>query len=294
MKKHFNTIALIARQNRPGLAETLATLVEFLQQQQIKLVVEEQSAKLLKKLNVATVDYQSLGKNVDLIIVIGGDGSLLHAAKAATYYDTPVLGINRGTLGFLTDISPEDATDEVAAVLDGQYAEEQRFFLRTIIHSDGRTVAQGLALNDVVLLPGKDVAHMIEFDIRVNQEFVCHQRSDGLIVSTPTGSTAYALSAGGPIISPDLDALVLVPMFPHTLSMRPIAINANNKVKITIANDLETKPRVSCDGETPISIPQGGHIHVEKSKQYLNLVHPKNYNYFHTLRTKLHWGAKLC
>ena len=294
MKKYFRSIALIARQNRPGLADTLATLVNFLQQQHIEVIVEEQSAQLIAELTVTTVNYAKLGKDVDLIIVIGGDGSLLHAAKAATEYDIPVLGVNRGTLGFLTDINPEQVTTEVATVLAGRYTEEQRFFLRTIIHNEGEIVAQGLALNDVVLLPGKDVAHMIEFDIHVNKEFVCHQRSDGLIVATPTGSTAYALSAGGPIISPDLDALVLVPMFPHTLSMRPIAINANNRVKITIANDLATKPRVSCDGETPISIPPGGHIHVEKSKQHLRLVHPQTYNYFHTLRTKLRWGEKLC
>ena len=294
MAKHFNSITLIARQNRPGLTETLTTLVEFLQQQRIKIIVEQQSATLLNDTKITTVEYKELGKNVDLIIVIGGDGSLLHAAKAATRFDTPVLGVNRGTLGFLTDINPEEVTTEVAAVLEGHYKEEQRFFLQTIIHDAGETVAKGLALNDIVLLPGNEVAQMIEFDINVNKEFVCHQRSDGLIVATPTGSTAYALSAGGPIISPDLDAIVLVPMFPHTLSMRPIVINADNKVKVTIANDLETKPRVSCDGETPISIPPGGHIHIAKSEHYLRLIHPQTYDYFHTLRTKLYWGKKLC
>lgn len=294
MANHFNSIALIARQNRPGLAETLTTLINFLQQQKIDIVVEQQSAGLVSKKNIDIIPFTELGKNVDLIIVIGGDGSLLHAAKAATKFATPVLGVNRGTLGFLTDINPEHVTSEVAAVLAGHFTEEQRFFLQTIIHDAGETVAEGLALNDIVLLPGNEVAQMIEFDINVNKEFVCHQRSDGLIVATPTGSTAYALSAGGPIISPDLDAIVLVPMFPHTLSLRPIVINAHNKVKVTISNHLETKPRVSCDGEAPISIPPGGHIHIEKSQYNLRLIHPQTYDYFHTLRTKLRWGEKLC
>lgn len=294
MANAFKSIALVARQNRPELAEILVTLVNFLQQHQIDITVEQQSAALLPNQQLRCVAYDDMGKDTDLIIVVGGDGSLLHAAKAATLYDTPVLGINRGTLGFLTDINPNHATTEVAAVLSGDYNEEQRFFLQTLVHGHSKTVAKGLALNDVVLISGKDTAQLIEFDISINKEFVCHQRSDGLIVATPTGSTAYALSAGGPIISPNLDALVLVPMFPHTLSMRPIVINANSTVEITIANDVETKPRISCDAETPINIPAGGHIDISKSERALRLIHPQNYNYFHTLRSKLRWAEKLC
>lgn len=294
MQNLFNHIAVIARQNRPGLADTLHTLVNFLQAQDITVSVESSSIALIPDLNVNAIDYDALGQDQDLVIVVGGDGSLLNAAKAAAQYDTPVLGINRGTLGFLTDINPDEMTEQVAAVLAGEYTEEKRFFLHTKLHEQGQTVAEGLALNDVVLLPSKEAAQMIEFDVFVNKEFVCHHRSDGLIVATPTGSTAYALSAGGPIISPNLDALVMVPMFPHTLSMRPIVISANDRVKITIANELDTQPAVSCDGETAIALPPGGHIHIDKSDLALRLIHPKAYNYFNTLRSKLRWGEKLC
>jgi NAD+ kinase len=294
MNSQFKRIALIARQNRPGLVETLQSLVDLLRQEDFELVVEEHSAQLIPNSDVQTIDYEQLGAEQDLIIVIGGDGSLLNAAKAAAKYNTPVLGINRGTLGFLTDINPSDVPSKIIDVLEGNYTEEERFFLHMRVHEGGETVAEGLALNEVVLLPGEAAAQMIQFDIRVNHEFVCHQRSDGLIVATPTGSTAYALSAGGPIIKPDLNAIVMVPMFPHTLSMRPILINADNRVKITIDNEQEAKPRVSCDGNAPISIPPGGHIHIDKSDLSLRLLHPAGYNYFQTLRGKLRWGEKLC
>lgn len=294
MKSKFKHIALIARLNRDGVLETLATLIEFLQQQKITVSIEASCAEQIADSDINVISYDDLGKDQDLVIVIGGDGSLLNAAKAAVNHNTPVLGINRGTLGFLTDINPDDVIPQVSEVLQGNYTEEQRFFLHTKIHEGGQTVSEGLALNDVVLLPGKDAAQLIEFDVFVNKEFVCHQRSDGLIAATPTGSTAYALSAGGPIMSPALNAIVLVPMLPHTLSMRPIVINADSKVKVTIANDLETKPGVSCDGEPPIAIPAGGHLHIDKSDKALRLIHPREYNYFNTLRTKLHWGNKLC
>ena len=290
----FKSIALIARQQRTGATETLQELVDFLVKKNCKVWIEESSKNLLGNRSIPVISFNQLDQKIDLIIVIGGDGSLLHAAKTAVKHAIPIIGINRGTLGFLTDITPEEACVKIAEILNGDFKEEQRGLLQTDIHHHGATVATGLALNDIVLLPGKDSAQMIEFDISVNKEFVCHQRSDGLIVATPTGSTAYALSAGGPIMSPDVDALTLVPMFPHTLSMRPLVVPTNSKIKITIANELETKPRISCDGETPIDVPAGGHIHIEKSQYALRLLHPKNYEYFDTLRQKLHWGEKLC
>jgi NAD+ kinase len=294
MKAHFKNIALMGRQHRDGVSDTLQTLIDFLQQRELNVVVETNSASMLDDANIPTVDYAELGKDQDLVIVIGGDGSLLKAAKSAAKFNTPVLGVNRGTLGFLTDINPDDVIAQVSNVLQGHYLEEKRFFVNAKLHTNGETVSEGLALNDVVLLPGKDAAKMIEFDVYVNKEFVCHQRSDGLIVATPTGSTAYALSAGGPILSPGLDALVLVPMFPHTLSLRPLVVNANDRIKITIANEMLTNPRISCDGDPPIALPPGGHIHIDKSSLSLRLIHPADYNYFHTLRSKLRWGEKLC
>ncbi|MSP53702.1 MAG: NAD(+) kinase [Gammaproteobacteria bacterium] len=295
MSTHFKTIALIARQNRPELTETLETLTTYLQSENYDLLVETHTAKLIPHLKLKTVAYEELGKDTDLIIVIGGDGSLLYAAKSALKYNTPIIGVNRGTLGFLTDINPEEAIEKIGEILAGKYQEERRLVLEAVIHDGhGKIVSQALALNDVVLLPSKDSARMIQFDVKINKEFVCSQRSDGLIVATPTGSTAYALSGGGPILSPEIDAITLVPMFPHTLTMRPIVVSANSKVKITISNNLETKPRVSCDGETPLVIPADGHIHINKSQYTLRLLHPQDYDYYHTLRTKLHWGTALC
>ena len=295
MSKPFKTIALIARQNRPELTDTLLSLATHLQTKDYDLLVETQTAKLIPEMKLKTIPYQELGKDTDLIIVIGGDGSLLYAAKAALKYNTPVIGINRGTLGFLTDINPDDCLEKIDEILGGKYQEEQRLVLETIIHDGGgNIVGQSLALNDVVLLPSKDSARMIQFKVAINKEFVVSQRSDGLIVATPTGSTAYALSGGGPILSPNLNAITLVPMFPHTLTMRPIVVSADSKVKITITNNVETKPRVSCDGETPLDVPADGHIHINKSQYMLRLLHPQDYDYFHTLRTKLHWGAELC
>jgi NAD+ kinase len=290
MTMAFKNIALIARQHRDGVAETLSTLITFLQKKSHHVIVEAASASLVPHLTLTTVNYDDLAKDADLVIVIGGDGSLLHAAKTAAQYDVPILGINRGTLGFLTDINPDEVTEKVDEVLQGHFTEESRFFLRTYVHEHGKIIQEGLALNDVVLLPGKDAARLIEFDIQINKQFVCEQRSDGLIVATPTGSTAYALSGGGPILTPELDAIVLVPMFPHTLSMRPIVVSGKSQIKITIANDLDAKPSVSWDGNAPIAIPMGGHLHIEKSEKSLRLIHPKNYNYFETLRTKLGWG----
>lgn len=290
MNTKFKRIALVGRQNREGVVDTLHQLIQFLLKNDIIVTIEQESADMLDSAACRTVEYDELAKEQDLIIVIGGDGSLLRAANTAANYDTPVLGINRGTLGFLTDINPDDAISEVEKILQGDYTEERRFFLHTRIHENGETVADSLALNDIVLLPGKEAATLIEFDIYLDKEFVAHQRSDGLIVATPTGSTAYALSAGGPIISPNLHAIVMVPMLPHTLSMRPIVVSAEKKIKVTISNDLETQPRVSCDGQKPISIPPGGHIHIDKSNLSLRLIHPNNYNYFETLRSKLQWS----
>ena len=201
-------------------------------------------------------------------------------------HNVPILGINRGQLGFLTDINPDEATQKIDEVLEGKFTEEHRFFLET--------ADDELALNEVVLLPGKDAARLIEFEIYIDKAFVCSQRSDGLIVSTPTGSTAYALSGGGPIIHPGLEAIALVPMLPHTLSMRPIVVSANSHIDIVIANDTETHPHVSCDGQSPVPVAAGGRISIQNSKKSLRLILPGNYEYFQTLREKLNWGRRSC
>jgi NAD+ kinase len=215
---------------------------------------------------------------------------LLTAARLASEKNLPVLGINRGRLGFLTDIKPDEFS-EIEQIIKGYYREEKRFLLNADILSDKKVIHHQTALNDIVLLPG-DVAHMIEFSIEIDGQLMCTQRADGLIVATPTGSTAYALSGGGPILHPQLDAVVLVPMFPHKLTSRPIVISGNSDIKISIDKTNETSPRLSADGEDYISLNTDHIIHIHKNKNPLTLIHPESYQYFSTLRTKLQWENK--
>jgi NAD+ kinase len=203
-----------------------------------------------------------------------------------------VLGINRGSLGFLTDIRPDELEVEVAKVLDGHYLVENRFLLQAEVRRHNEAIGQGDALNDVVLHPGKST-RMIEFEIYIDGQFVCSQKADGLIVATPTGSTAYALSAGGPIMHPKLDAIVIVPMYPHTLSGRPIVVDGNSELKIVVSKDLQIYPQVSCDGQNHFTCAPGDTITVSKKPQKLRLIHPLDHNYYEVCRTKLGWGSRL-
>lgn len=288
----FTTVGLIGRQRKNDIRDTLLILKKILQNRGLAIVVESDTAATLPHDNLPIYSRDELGKHCDLIIVVGGDGSLLNAAKGAVDSNTPLLGINKGRLGFLTDIHPNELDNKVNDVLEGKYLEEFRFLLAAEVIFEEKTLTQEIALNDVVLMPG-DIAHMIEFSISIDGQFVCSQRADGLIVSTPTGSTAYALSGGGPILHPQLDAIVLVPMFPHTLSARPIVVNANSVILIAISETNETEPRLSCDGEKRIKLPPGSFIQIKKKIQRLRLFHPDDYNYFQTLRTKLHWSTKI-
>jgi NAD+ kinase len=290
MTKGFQRIALIGREGTEGVPETLTALIDHLLTQKKQVVLEETTAHMIKNTRLTAVDAEDLKKNADLLIVVGGDGSMLNAAHIAVQQHLPVLGINRGRLGFLTDIPP-DHLDKIDAILKGQYQEEKRFLLTAHIKHDGKKIANAAALNDVVLLPG-NVAQMIEFDIYINDELVCSQRADGLIVATPTGSTAYALSGGGPILHPSLDAIVIVPMFPHTLSSRPIVVKDDSHIKIIIAKENNTSPNVSCDGQTRVAVSPGGQIEIQKNAENLRLIHPHDYNYYDTLRRKLDWEKR--
>lgn len=291
MKHSFKTIGIIGRLKNPGVKETLKALVAYLTHLKHDFVVETDTAESLADHSVRTVSRDQLGNHCQLLIVVGGDGSLLSAAHAVVDKEIPVLGINRGSLGFLTDIRPTDL-EKIKAILAGEFSLEKRFLLSATVMADGKQVGQDNALNEVALIPGS-VPHMVEFEIYVNDQFVCSQSSDGLVVTTPTGSTAYALSAGGPILHPQLDAIAIVPICAHTLSARPIVVEGNSRIKIVIAHDNVSSPRVSCDGQDHIQVPIGGHYTISKKPEPLHLVHPLEYNYFETLRSKLHWGKKL-
>lgn len=287
----IDKIVLIGRPKVAGVPETVNALYQFLKQRRAQIAVESETAKMLAPTIKPTIATPDILEQFELVIVVGGDGSLLNAAHLALPYNLPVLGINRGRLGFLTDIHPNELP-LVGEVLDGHYYIEQRFLLDAqLFHAhETQPFAQDIALNDVVLLPG-DIAHMIAFEIYIDHQFVCKQRADGLIIATPTGSTAYALSGGGPILHPQLDAIVLVPMFPHTLSSRPIVVGGGSAIELRISTNHSNTPHISCDGQNRIAIPDRGLVRVHKKPQLLRLVHPQDYNYFKTLREKLKWES---
>lgn len=263
-------VGIIARQQQAGIQESLLQVTRFLQAQQIEVLLES-SAK----------NIDTLVKQADLIVVIGGDGSLLHAAHDVVASGTPMVGINRGRLGFLADISPDDIEKDLKAILQGHFRLEKRFLLESSV--DGEIHR---ALNEIAL--SSDINNsMIEFDVFIDDQFLLHDKSDGLIIATPTGSTAYALSGGGPILHPELNSVALVPMFSHTLSSRPIVINANHDIHIELCDGTAG---LSHDGKCHHHLQQDEKVTIKKHQQLLNLVHPQNYDYFDTLRTKLHWS----
>lgn len=290
-KASFEVVGLIGRVKNAGVKETLKILIDFLHHLGKKTHIDADTAAALDDSSLSTLPRNELGKHCDLVIVVGGDGSLLNAAQTLVQDEVPVLGINRGSLGFLTDINPGELT-KIKAILEGQYTLEKRFLLSATVELHNEVLGKGDALNEFALIPDA-VPHILEFEVFIDEQFVCSQRSDGLIISTPTGSTAYSLSANGPILNPSLDAVVIVPMFPHTLSMRPIVINANQKIRVNLTPNNFTSSRLAGDGQTYINLPPGSHFTITKKPQQLHLIHPLDYDYYETLRSKLHWGHKL-
>lgn len=291
----FKTIGIIGRVKSSGIKETLKALINYLYHLEKKFFIDAETATSLENEALPILAREKLGKQCDLVIVVGGDGSLLNAAHSLIKEEVPVLGVNRGSLGFLTDIHPTELT-KIKAILAGDYILEERFLLTASIELHGKAIHTqsnlNSALNEFAVIPDT-VPHMIEFEVYIDNQFVSSQRSDGIIIATPTGSTAYALSAGGPILHPELDAMVMVSMFPHTLSMRPIVISGNKNITIVITPNNTTSPRLACDGQTYIHASPGSHITITKNPEKLRLVHPWDYNYYEALRSKLHWGKKL-
>jgi NAD+ kinase len=288
---NFRNIGLIGRLGSKAVIDTLKQLMRFLEERGLNVILDERIAEVMPGHGRQTCKRKMMGEICDLAIVVGGDGSLLGAARSLARSNIPVLGVNRGNLGFLTDISPQDIEERVAEVLEGNYSVDSRFLLDVSIRRKGESVGELVALNDCVLHPGK-ATRMIQFELYIEGQFVYTQRSDGLIVSTPTGSTAYALSAGGPIMHPKLDALVLVPMFPHTLSSRPIVVSGNSELKLVISEENTTYPTISCDGQADFSLVPGDVISIRKKSHKLRLLHPSDYNFYQTCREKLGWSSK--
>ncbi len=288
----FKKIGLIGRSRHESSAETLERLVNLLKSRGLEVLVESRLAKLMSGPDAQTVDRDEIAENCDLAIVVGGDGSMLSAARDMSPHDIPVLGVNRGRLGFLTDVSPDEIEAKVSAVLDGEYEEERRFLLDVVVDRNGETVGRADALNDVVVNSGTS-AQMIEIDLYIDDAFVYRQRADGLIVATPTGSTAYSMSGGGPIMHPALDAIVLVPMFPQALSSRPLVVDGNSKIRIDIAAGGRIHPPVTCDGQVNMTARPGDTVQVYKKPNALRLIHPLDHDFYASCRDKLRWSNAL-
>ncbi len=285
----FECIGIIGRLDSQNTEYSLKRLINYLEKQNVEVLIEQETASLVAEYSLDVQSREVLAKKCDLIIVVGGDGSLLAAARTFSGTDIKILGINRGRLGFLTDIAPEEIEYKVGEVLEGKFQTEKRSLLSCKLVRGEDTIFDSVALNDVVIHPGEFI-RMIEFELYIDDDFVYRQRSDGLIISSPTGSTAYALSGGGPIMHPQLDATVLVPMNPHTLSSRPIVIHGDSQIRLIVSQGNYLNPHVTCDGQNHAETQKGDELLVFKSNKELKLIHPEGTNFYETCRTKLGWA----
>lgn len=288
--KKFNCIAIVGQPRQPRALDTHKMLYHWLKSD-YPILVEDHIAKDPDLKGATGASLAEIGQQADLAIVVGGDGNMLRAAQILHKSDIKVIGINRGNLGFLTDLDPDKAREQLSKVLIGEYSSEQRFLLEVEVRDSNQQYCTRTAINEVVLHSAKKV-HMIKFEVYIDDCFAFSQRSDGLIIATPTGSTAYSLSAGGPILTSTLDAMVLVPMFPHTLSARPLVMSSSSTIYLKV---LGSDLAITCDGhiELPIQKDEEVEIWIRRSAFYLDLIHPKNYCYFNTLNKKLGWSKTL-
>lgn len=290
--KAFKKIGIVGKPGSQAAQESVDTLCRLIAELGLDVFLPESTIHQFPVGNGQKVPFENIGEVSDLVIVVGGDGSMLKTARDLIDSRVPLLGINRGHLGFLTDIRPTEVETRVPPILEGEYTLENRFLLHAEVSRNDQIIGSANAVNDVVLYPG-EIARMIQFELYMDRQFVYSQRSDGLIVSTPTGSTAYSLSGGGPILAPQTDTIVLVPMFPHTLTSRPIAVNKQKVIDIVISDTNPHNPQLSCDGQEIISLAPGDKIQIKQYPIEMRLVHPLDYDYFEVLRSKLGWGQKL-
>ncbi|MES2129767.1 MAG: NAD kinase [Pseudomonadota bacterium] len=280
-------IALVVRHNTAGIEESLAGLVGFLQGEGYRVVCETETAAHLALPGIDSMGVAEIGVAAVAAIVMGGDGTMLGLARQLAPYHVPLIGINAGRLGFMTDIPSEGMIAVLADILRGKSKAEQRTLLEGRVMRDGVKIASGLAVNDVVVARGAG-AGMTELKVTVDGHFMYNQRSDGLIIATPTGSTAYALSAGGPLLHPSLGGIVLVPIAPHALSNRPIVVPDSSSIVIEIVGGRDIS--VNFDMQTFASLAHGDQIVIERSPHTITFLHPEGWSYYDTLREKLHWN----
>ncbi|ROO29315.1 NAD(+) kinase [Salinisphaera japonica] len=285
----FNTIGIFAKRHDDGVAETLAALAADLTARGKTVLLDD---------NHDTTNYpvtpcarDALGAACDLIVVVGGDGTLLDAGRAVAASGTPLLGINLGRLGFMVDVLPSDMTKTLDEVFAGNYIAESRLMLSAWVRRGGQIMDEAplLAINECVIR-NQAFARVLDFDTYMNGDFISHHRADGMVVATPTGSTAYALSGGGPVLHPGLNALALVPICPHTLSDRPLIVDGDHEIEIHVADSLDGNALFTSDGQVSRALDAGDSVVISRADHDLALIHPPGYDYFNILRNKLHWG----
>ena len=288
MNDAFRRIALIGKYRSPEIAESLLALAAQLSTLGREIMIEEATAAAVGSNGYAVADYDAIGARADLAIVLGGDGTMLNAARQLARFDVPLVGINQGRLGFMTDIALDAMEGSIEALLAGEFVPERRVLLDAEVLRDGHREFATLALNDVVVNKG-DTGRMIELDVKVDRELIHVLRADGLIVSTPTGSTAYALSANGPILHPSVAGIAIVPLCPHALSNRPITVSDGSRIDIGLLPTHDA--RVHFDGQGRFDARAGDVLRVARSRHSITLLHPPGYSYFAMLREKLHWSS---
>jgi NAD+ kinase len=281
------TCALVGRFSDARVAESVGALLPHLAAAGVTVLVSE-DAVLASRLPVR-VPEEEFGRRADLVIAVGGDGTLLYGARLVARHGVPLLGVNRGRVGFLTDVMPQDMLTSVAAALRGELQADERPLLAARLRCAGGEVKQALALNDVVMQK-HDTGRTLDFETRINGQFVNSHGGDGILVATGTGSTAYALSCGGPIVEPHLPALVIAPICPHTLSDRPIVVSSSCTIEVMLSERADTRAHVICDGMMLGDFTAEDRLEVRTAAERVTLLHPPGHDYYALLRSKLHWG----
>jgi NAD+ kinase len=288
MSLRFKTVALIGKFNSVGIVEPLLGLAQFLAGRGLEVAIEGETAANTGIDGYRVLPAFEIGAAADLVIAVGGDGTMLSIGRLLAASGVPLIGVNQGRLGFMTDIALADVYTTLEKMLDGEFDPEDRALIEAEVWREESLLIQALALNDVAVSRGA-VGGMIELSVSIDQHFVSNQRSDGLILATPTGSTAYALSANGPILHPSVDGFVLVPVAPHALTNRPIVVSNRSRVEVTVIRGKDC--RVHFDGQSDVLLNDGDRLVMRRSAHALRLLHPRGYNYFAMLRQKLHWST---
>ncbi len=292
MQRAIRTVGLFGKYGSRTSGDELRRLQEFLRRRELKVVLEDVTAGLLDNPAGPTRPLAEIGRDIDLAIVVGGDGTLLHVARALADFEAPLIGVNLGRLGFLTDIAPENMLEEIGKMLDGARLAEERILLSAEIRREDALVHASKAFNDVIVSKG-ELSRLIEFETYLDGQFVTGMLADGIIIATPTGSTAYALSAGGPLLHPTLPAIAIVPICPHTLSDRSIVVSSESRVEIVMAGSDHQRAHVTFDGQLHYPLRNHDRISVRRAPRAVCLWHPLGRNHYDVLRAKLHWGGEL-